>query len=541
MNDKNISIQTKILGAFTAGFLTIFSASTLLTMSNEQEMIDQVLVDMLHSTAQSYFDGVNTMMLTGTMSQRDVLRDKVLNQANILDARIIRKQGVDPLLNASEPRPHELPNDDLDQRALDGEEITLIGNNEDGRTLSVLRPLKASSNYSGTNCLTCHQVKEGTVLGTVRIDMSLAEMDARIHAGLLENLLVNSLLFVIGLLLFGWLFRHLVSSRLQRLERSMARISDEADLCTRIDVEENDEVGRVSLAFNHMVERFHQSLQEVTKTSHQLNQSAKEITQVVEQTANAVLQQQNETDSVATAINELSATANQVRENAQRAAEVSITADNEAAQGTQITTEVIRGIQQLMDEISRAATVIEQLAHRSTDVGGVLDVIKAIAEQTNLLALNAAIEAARAGEMGRGFAVVADEVRNLANRSHQSTQEIESMIAQLQQGAKEAVSAMQTARKSAQERSEQVQQAVTNLSTISGIVTDIRQLNTQMDVAAQEQFAVTESISHNISHIARLADNTAEDASRTSSVSEELARLASQLNHLIGQFKLCKK
>jgi methyl-accepting chemotaxis protein len=540
MNEKNLSIQTKFLVAFTLGFLTILGASTLLTMDKEKQLIDHLVEDMLHNTARSYFDGINTMMLTGTMAQRDVLRDKVLKQPNILDARIIRNQALDPLLKATEARDHELPKDDLDRRALAGEEISLTASNADGRTLSVLVPLKAVSDYSGTNCLTCHQVPEGSVLGAVRVDMSLAYTDAEIHAGLLGNLLVNALLFVVGLALFAWLFRHLVSRRMQRLEQSMAHITEQADLCTRIEVVANDEIGRVSKAFNHMVERFHSSLRDVSKTSHQLNQSADEITQVVEQTANAVLEQQNETDSVATAINQLSATANQVRENAQRAAEVSITADNEAAQGTRITTEVIQGIQQLMEEISRAASVIEQLASRSTEVGSVLDVIKSIAEQTNLLALNAAIEAARAGEMGRGFAVVADEVRNLANRSHQSTQEIESMIAQLQQGAQEAVTAMRTARQSAQQRSEQVQQAVSNLNTISGIVADIRQLNTQMDHAAQEQFAVTESISHNITHIAQLADNTAEDASRTSRVSEELARLSHQLNSLIEQFKLCK-
>ncbi|MEO5342463.1 MAG: methyl-accepting chemotaxis protein [Gammaproteobacteria bacterium SHHR-1] len=539
MKEKSLSIQTKFLAAFTVGFLTILGASTFLTMEKEKQLIDQLLEDMLHNTARSYFDGINTMMLTGTMAQRDVLRDKVLKQPNILDARIIRNQAHDPLLKATEAREHELPLDELDRRALAGEQISLTGRNEAGRTLSVLVPLKAVEDYSGTNCLTCHQVPKNSVLGAVRIDMSLAGTDAEIHAGLLGNLLVNAALFLIGLGLFAWLFRHLIRRRMQRLEQSMTHIAEQADLCTRIEVVANDEIGRVSMAFNHMVERFHHSLQEVTKTSHQLNQSADEITQVVEQTANAVLEQQNETDSVATAINQLSATANQVRDNAQRAAEVSITADNEAAQGTKITTEVIQGIDQLMAEISRAAAVIEQLASRSTDVGGVLDVIKSIAEQTNLLALNAAIEAARAGEMGRGFAVVADEVRNLANRSHQSTQEIESMIAQLQQGAQEAVTAMQTARQSAQERSEQVQQAVNNLNTISGIVGDIRQLNTQMDHAAQEQFSVTESISYNITHIAQLADNTAEDASRTSRVSEELARLSHQLNNLIEQFKLC--
>jgi methyl-accepting chemotaxis protein len=539
MQMKSISIQTKFIAAFTLGFLTILIFSSIATMLYEQKMIDDLLTEQIDDTAQSYFDGINTMMLTGTMAQRDVLREKLLSRPNILDIRIIRHQGVDALLDATKARePHELPQDALDQQGLDGEEITLMRDADKGRILSILRPIRATSDYRGTNCLTCHQVKEDTVLGAVRIDMSLSEIDNIIHAGLLQTLLVNSILFIIGLGLFGWLFRYLISQRLQRLQVSMTRIADNADLNTRIEITTDDELGQLSTAFNHMADQFHSSMQEVAKTTHQLNETANEINQVVKQTAHSAQQQQQETDSVATAITELSATANQVRESAQRAADVSVTADREAAQGTGVTTEVINGIHQLMDEISNAAKVIEQLASRSNDVGGVLDVIKSIAEQTNLLALNAAIEAARAGEMGRGFAVVADEVRNLANRSHESTQEIESMIDQLQQGAQEAVSAMQTARQSAKSRSDQVQQAAENLNTISGVVTDIRQLNTQMDTAAEEQCRVTESINQNITQIARLADHTSEDAVRTASSTEAMLKLAHDLNEMINRFKL---
>jgi methyl-accepting chemotaxis protein len=382
-------------------------------------------------------------------------------------------------------------------------------------------------------------VKEGTVLGAVRFDVSLAELDATLRANMLQVLLINGLLFGIGLMVFAWLFRSLVSQRMQKLQASMGRIADQSDLCTRVEVDSQDEIGSVSTSFNHMADKFYSSIKEVHGTTERLNDSAAEISRVVNQTVSAVQDQQAETDSVATAINQLSATATQVRDNAQKAAQVAVTADTEAANGTRINTEVIKGIQQLMTEISSAANVIEQLANRSNEVGGVLDVIKGIAEQTNLLALNAAIEAARAGEMGRGFAVVADEVRNLATRSHDSTQEIQTIIAQLQQDATEAVEVMQTARKSAERRSEQVGQAVTSLASISAIVGEIRQLNSQMDIAAQEQCQVTENISHNVSHIAQLADHTSEDAKRTALVSEELLELANRLSNLVNRFKLC--
>jgi methyl-accepting chemotaxis protein len=536
---NTMSIQAKILIAFTAGFLAVFGVSSLINLYNEQKLIDDLVAQQLEDTIAAYFDSVNTMMLTGTMAQRDVLRNKLLERDNVLDTRILRKKGVDPLLDATETREHEKPKDELDERSLNGDDIKVFSESAKGRRLTIIRPVKAETNYRGTNCLTCHAVKEGTVLGAVRMDMSLAQLDASLHTNMFKVLLVNGVLFGVGLLVFAWLFRSLVSQRIQKLQVSMGCIADQSDLCTRVEVDSLDEIGRVSTSFNHMAEKFYTSIQEVHGTTRQLNDSATEIGKVVNKTVSAVQQQQSETDSVATAINQLSATANQVRDSAQKAAKVAISADTQATQGAQINTEVIKGIGQLMEEISAAAIVIEQLANRSNEVGSVLDVIQGIAEQTNLLALNAAIEAARAGEMGRGFAVVADEVRNLANRSHQSTQEIQSIIAQLQQDAGQAVNAMQTARQSAQKRSEQIEQSVANLSGISTIVGEIRQLNTQMEVAAQEQCQVTENISHNVSHIAQLADHTAEDAKRTSVVSDELLDLANRLNTLVNRFKLC--
>lgn len=536
---NTMSIQAKILIAFTAGFLAVFGVSSLINLYNEQKLIDDLVAQQLEDTIAAYFDSVNTMMLTGTMAQRDVLRNKLLERDTVLDTRILRKKGVDPLLDATETREHEKPKDELDERSLNGDDIKVFSESAKGRRLTIIRPVKAETNYRGTNCLTCHAVKEGTVLGAVRMDVSLAQLDASLHTNMLKVLLVNGVLFGVGLLVFAWLFRSLVSQRIQKLQVSMGCIADQSDLCTRVEVDSLDEIGRVSTSFNHMAEKFYASIQEVHGTTRQLNDSATEIGKVVNKTVSAVQQQQSETDSVATAINQLSATANQVRDSAQKAAKVAISADTQAAQGAQINTEVIKGIGQLMEEISAAAIVIEQLANRSNEVGSVLDVIQGIAEQTNLLALNAAIEAARAGEMGRGFAVVADEVRNLANRSHQSTQEIQSIIAQLQQDAGQAVNAMQTARQSAQKRSEQIEQSVANLSGISTIVREIRQLNTQMEVAAQEQCQVTENISHNVSHIAQLADHTAEDAKRTSVVSDELLDLANRLNTLVNRFKLC--
>jgi len=241
---------------------------------------------------------------------------------------------------------------------------------------------------------------------------------------------------------------------------------------------------------------------------------------------------------VATAINELEATAQQVRENAASAASASVEADQAAGEGAETTRRAIDGIHSLMGEIEGAAAVIERLDERSRNVGAVLDVIKGIAEQTNLLALNAAIEAARAGEQGRGFAVVAEEVRTLANRSHDSTLEIEKIVERLQQEAREAVTAVRSARSSAEERREQVQRADAGLKLISERVAHIRDMNAQMSDAAGEQSAVTQDVSRNVFNISQLAEHTATDAERTTAVGRELVDLSHRLNALVARFRL---
>jgi methyl-accepting chemotaxis protein len=344
-------------------------------------------------------------------------------------------------------------------------------------------------------------------------------------------------LFFFGMFMITLLMRKIVVTPLSEIRNVMNSISQNSDLRPRLTTNSNDEIGQLSHSFNLMLNNFANSLTQVFETSGQLSNATTKISDVARQTTEAAKQQHHETESVIHAIHELEASVRNVRAGASGASQASIEADQQAANGASTTKNAIDGIYVLVTEIERASEVIKRLDEKSKGVSSVLDVIKGLAEQTNLLALNAAIEAARAGEQGRGFAVVADEVRTLATRSHQATEEIENIIVQLQREAKDAVTVMDNAKQSAEQRRLQVQSADEGLNLIASRVTHIRELNGQMAKVADNQNQVAQLVSQSVLNISRLTDRTAQDAEQTNNASYELVKLANRLNQLVEQFK----
>ncbi|VAW83240.1 Methyl-accepting chemotaxis sensor/transducer protein, partial [hydrothermal vent metagenome] len=238
------------------------------------------------------------------------------------------------------------------------------------------------------------------------------------------------------------------------------------------------------------------------------------------------------------AMDEMTSTVQEVARNAAEASKAAKNADGDAKSGALVASEAIGGIDSLLGGVNAAAQVIRNLEKESENIGSVLDVIRGIAEQTNLLALNAAIEAARAGEQGRGFAVVADEVRTLASRTQQSTQEIHDMIQRLQDGAVNAVKVMEGAQGQAQNSSDLVEKAAESLAAIAGAVSNINDMNTMIASAAEEQSAVAAEMQANMNNIREVSDRSAEGAQQTAQASEELARLATEQQALMAQFRM---
>lgn len=312
----------------------------------------------------------------------------------------------------------------------------------------------------------------------------------------------------------------------------------DGDLTLRVPVNTKDEIGDLGINFNAFVEKLQGIIGEIAGATSQLAASAEEMAAVTEQTSAGVANQKQETEQVASAITEMTSTVQEVASNAERASAAASDADSESKAGNEVVSSTIQAITDLAREVEDSSVVIEKLKGDSENIGTVLDVIKGIAEQTNLLALNAAIEAARAGEQGRGFAVVADEVRTLAQRTQESTAEIENLISALQSGAEQAVTAMGNSRERATSTVEQAQHAGESLSSITRAVETILQMNTQIATAAEEQSSVSEEINRNVINIQNISEQTAQGSEQTSTASAELARLGEQLQTLVGQFRV---
>ncbi|WP_370409078.1 MULTISPECIES: methyl-accepting chemotaxis protein [Pseudomonas] len=270
----------------------------------------------------------------------------------------------------------------------------------------------------------------------------------------------------------------------------------------------------------------------------QLTAAVGELSSVAERTQLMTGNQKDETDQVATAMNEMAATVLEVARNAEFASAAATAADSQAREGNQVVNDAIGQIEQLARQVEESILAMQQLAQESERIGSILDVIKSVSSQTNLLALNAAIEAARAGEAGRGFAVVADEVRGLAQRTQQSTEEIEELIGNLHSGTAQVVHLLDSSRDLSRDSVELSRRAGAALGQITETVSSIQGMNQQIATASEEQSSVAEEINRNVMTVRDIADQTTTASQQTAASSVELARLGGQLQTLVGRFSL---
>jgi methyl-accepting chemotaxis protein len=378
-----------------------------------------------------------------------------------------------------------------------------------------------------------------TNIGKLEIFVSTAEIKEALAA---EVWLLVAQIAIVDIIIFLALsagLKWIVLTPLRGIGEALNNIAEgEADLTRRLDATRRDEFGEVARGFNQFVGRLQEVIGHVRDSSVQLAQAAEETSRVTEQTNEAMQAEKLEVTRVAQSVNEFSQHSHEITQSAGQASEAAGIAQSEAGRGETVVLDTVASINELSREVDNVSRVIHELASNSDKIAQVLGVIKDIAGQTNLLALNAAIEAARAGEQGRGFAVVADEVRKLANRTHESTLEIEQVIALLRQGVTQAVSVMEQGKASASSGVRHAEVAGTAIGAIKEAISRIGKLNAAIAEAAARQNAMVGSISASVERISASAERTADGSQETAQASESLTRLADQLAAKVERFRV---
>ncbi|MBY6197805.1 methyl-accepting chemotaxis protein [Vibrio hangzhouensis] len=405
----------------------------------------------------------------------------------------------------------------IQQRAADNSILEL--------TLNGIEKLMFFTNIPGTNWVFAIELDKATELAG--------------HKTALTQLIITSVvILVLVALVASWLMSFLVTD-LARVSKALKEIaSGEGDLTQRLEPRSNDEVGQLARNFNTFVSYMHETVMHLKDVSLALTEQAKDTAVHARVRSQRIQTQQDEINMVATAINEMAAATQEIANNADMTASNSSEAVGASNHGAGQVAQTQSSIENLAAEVEVATDVIQELEIHGNSINTILSTIQDIAEQTNLLALNAAIEAARAGEQGRGFAVVADEVRVLSQRTHASTQEIQSTIETLQATTTKAVGIMNDSRKLADTSVDDANCAAASLTQIHAAVEQISDMAAQIATAAEEQASVTSEITRNTQGIRDVSDELAEEAQEAAQQAVELSDLSQKLEKEIGRFKI---
>jgi len=375
----------------------------------------------------------------------------------------------------------------------------------------------------------------GWVVGT---GVYLDDIQTEFRAKAIRNSLIRLGAIIIMAFLVVGIIRS-ITRPLRNVVSALKNIaSGDGDLTQELVCDSNDEIGELSTNFNEFTSKLRGMMRQLLDSANTLQLSAGELDKAANETLHVSQRQMQETEQIATSMNEVTYAVQEVARNAEQAATEVSSATQQAETGQLSIHNNLQQNDLLSSTITHAVSVISSLAEESTKIGSVLEVINTIAEQTNLLALNAAIEAARAGEQGRGFAVVADEVRLLAQRTQQSTEEVQVMIDSLQKNSQAAVGVIEQSSHASELAVEQANQASSNLILIAESLTALNDLNASIASSSLQQSHVAEEINENINRVAGLAQESTAAAEQSSRSSANLEQLAGELNKLLSQFRI---
>jgi len=547
LKKTRLSIAVELMLIVGALFFITLAVSEYESTQSEDELALNVATKNVKTLTRTYFDSLNLLMLTGAMDNREVLHKKFLHAKNIREARVIRGQ---PVIDQHGPGfDDEKPVDDLDRRALKGEEIVKLHTqtSPDGkqeRVVTVITPFKATHHTRGVNCLQCHEVPSGAVNGAIRISYSIADTDMQIHKATINRLTQAILFFVVGMMIFFMILKRRLITPLKEIGTVAKRITGN-ELDFKVESKLRNELGELMVAMDDMRDSLQKgALAEKDKQERERAEFDRE--RRIENEEKKIIQQfQSQIAKVIDAVKQASSNVNdstrtlgdasQTLLKQSEIADAGVVATFEQVQTTASATEEISAnISSVNEQVTKTLTVsdhavddarntneiLDNLSSVSKEIGTVVATIREIADQTNLLALNASIEAARAGEAGRGFSVVAGEVKDLANQTALATESIAEKISRMQRESGSAVDAIQ-----------QISKTIVDLNGYSQNVSAAMEQQTsaiiEISSGAQHSSDSMDSVQHAVSDVQHAAEST-------NTISDQMQSAADVLNSSIA-------
>jgi methyl-accepting chemotaxis protein len=504
---------------------------------NHQTATEQAK-DFSLSMHESTLAGLTGMMLTGTINQREIFLDQIKQLSVIRDLSVLRGEAVSKLFGPGNTKDSQ-PRDEAERRVLaTGEEFSAIESDTKGEYLRVIRPAKASKNYLGKDCISCHQVPEGTVLGAVSMKISLDQVNAAVGAQRIKSLLA-AVVLSIPMLLFIYLFiRNVVTNPIDKMVAGLRNIArGEGDLTQRLEVHGSDEIGAASSAFNDMMAKMATLVRQVSESAREVTLAAKNLAVSAEQVA-ASSHRQNDTSLAASgAVDQMVSAITSIAQSTEGVHEQSRESLRRSHEGNVSLSKLIGEIAVVESTVKGIASAVREFVDSTVAITNMTKEVRDIADQTNLLALNAAIEAARAGEQGRGFAVVADEVRKLAEKSAGSASEIDSITRALSNRSDAVQVSIQEGLNHLVSSQESLEAVAEVLGEASGSVSRVGKGLDAIANATEEQKRVSGEVASNIDAIAGMAKENNTVVEQTALAARKLERLASDLQDIVGRFR----
>ncbi|MBZ0156181.1 MAG: CZB domain-containing protein [Alphaproteobacteria bacterium] len=493
-------------------------------------VLEEIENSALHGYRDTILNSLTTMMIDGNYAESK--RHFLDQMRKIADVRVLKSSHVDKNFPDSKGKGAGDTADALEKEVLNTGIAKVLVEGDDFRGVY---PYVAKANFMGKNCLSCHTVTEGTVLGAVSIKLPLAKSFGRIRS--LQYL--YALLGLIGIIGVMLLVIGIVSFTHKPLANFMEETREIGAKYSGIDLshKEGDEITHVSASVREVVRHFASMVNNIMIATSKVLPVIDILKDVVEKTAHGARAQSEQFTQIATAAEEMSQTIHDIAKNASVAAHTSAGALEIASAGKQIADGAVEGVQEVHRSTVELSAMMGELNKRVGEIGDIVTVIKDIADQTNLLALNAAIEAARAGEQGRGFAVVADEVRKLAERTIKATAEISAKINVVQSESAKTASSMADATEKSTNTAKHIGSVGDSLNAILAEMLKIKDEITKIAAAVEEQSATTSQVAQNIEGTASIAQNIENMSGKALNEVVALAAVADEIRTITSGVK----